>query len=316
MVNNVTMKFTAILLFNLFVFAVSDEETEISTTHSEPTTESNGKSSILKQKTMRECCKKPYLSLSALYLPCRGKSSLSESEEIECFAKKIMKNGTIDKKKVVESLGHAFLWEKQIKSAVAICEYSSNGTLNENLASYFDCLNGIFEDNCVEFFPYVACIATQEQFLRQKFVYENCTEWPRDLKNPTVCCDTPTLYSANFQCELKCRKTEFLHSEKRHCQENCALEAEGIVTQDGKIDFVAVRRILLEKTQNTSNYDLVDGVAGDCENVLKDKPATAVVLEKCLRKEFSQKCVNFGGTYECGLVKNFMKQCPNVKPQL
>lgn len=306
------MELIALILCSFLVFAASNEEKEIPTTSSETT--SNGNSSNTEQKLMRDCCSLPTPTASSLYLTCQGNQSHENQSDLKCFAKKIIKNGVIDQEKVVESLQHDPAWRDFVRLAVANCKYSPYGNLNGNLAKYYDCISETLTNDCIRFIPHLECIPTFDQFLRNKFVYENCTEWPKDFVNPVICCDTPTLYSGNLNCELKCRKTEFLHSEKRHCQEKCALEAEGFVTQDGKVDFAAVKKVLLEKTiNNTAQHDLVDGVVVECENASKDTAMSAVALEVCLRQKFTSKCVKFGTTYSCGLIKNFMKQCPNVK---
>lgn len=334
----IRMKFTAIILFKILFLAFADDGTENMTTSTRPSVAANVRPSTLKQKTMRECCDYPSFASSKLYLSCQmelngqndsNHENLHEASELECFAQKITKNGTIDKVMVEESLTHTSSWRKEIVYAVDKCEYISNGTLKENLALYYDCITEIFLDDCIEFSPYAKCISTQDRYLRNKFVYVNCTEWPRDLTYPIGCCETTTLYAQNINCELKCRQTEFLLTEKQNCHDKCALEAEGLVTQDEKLDFTAVKKVLLERTKNsTAEHDIVDDVVNECENVLRGSRkkafsdnfyskvvSTAMELDHCLRQKFSAKCVNFQNSYSCGRTKNFMTQCPNVLPK-
>lgn len=170
-------------------------------------------------------------------------------------------------------------WVKIIGEGVEKCEYDSTGTLSQNLAKFYSCVNEYLAENCVSFVQSPECDATEQFFEQCKNIQPNCTAWPMVLGHPESCCKTPLLVSEELssKCSHTCRRKEFFLVKQIECLTNCTYMETGL-RNEGKVDFEVVKKMLLESSNKTEAWEKpIEEAIQICEKNIKGEKA----LMKC-----------------------------------
>jgi hypothetical protein len=209
-------------------------------------------------KPLRECCARPGRRDRDTQDECRemceSKKNSTNECQLDCYINKthLIKNGTIDKSAAfsIFHLTQEYPYFKFYQEGTDKCKFESEGSLEQRLVKFYNCIDNFVVENCLEFDYTDECRITEEFYDKCKLKNENynCSNWLQRLQ-PTHCCETPQLIFGNLstRCRFECSKKKFSREKLFKCHENCVYFESGII-HDGKISYDAVKQILANST--------------------------------------------------------------------
>lgn len=214
-----------------------------------------------------------------------GEGKSIEDCAIDCYVKAtglIKEDRTIKKdvaKKMYERNAFGDLaWKKVINDGVDKCEYEPQNSTIAALIKFYNCVNDILSENCVNFIHSFECLPTEELFEKCRNIQPNCNEWPPSYPHPEVCCKPPQLISENLRskCRIECQRKEFFIVKQSECVNNCMFIETGLRV-GGKVDFAVVKEMLAENTNKTEEWEKsIDIAVENCEKLLKGEKKTSI----------------------------------------
>lgn len=233
-------------------------------------------------KSVQECCSIPFHSNTMLQHVCYTKC-MSRPKDLQndcvanCYVNMtgIIRGSTINKpavRRIYEGNSfHDRKWSKLVGDAVEKCEYSTGGTLPDNLMKFFNCVDDFLVDHCVSFSQTPECDATEEHFETCKNIQPNCTAWPINMIHPEACCKIPQILSEELssKCRISCQRKELFLPRQVECINNCTYIHTGL-RANGKIVFEVAKKMLIESSNNTAEWEKpIEAAVAECEKLMK-----------------------------------------------
>lgn len=232
-------------------------------------------------RSLRECCEVPDHTNQLAQSICTARCSAKHRDSqfnciVGCYVGRthLIRNNVVDRsvaRKLFETNAYDRRWRHLIEVGVGKCAYNVTGSLNEDLARYFSCVGDYLAENCINFVENTECDAVQEHFESCHNVTANCSAWPIGLLQPDGCCSTPTLTMdvPRAKCKAECQQKEMFLYRQSECELNCTTNATGITTADGAIDYVGVKKVLLENANKTVDWEKpIEYAVKACEKMM------------------------------------------------
>lgn len=256
-------------------------------------------------KTVRECCVIPYYGYreietlcsnetkkQAKYANLTGISALFVQDVAICYlgktnlmklnAGKIDANSKFDKEMaktiyrnfsaINKNFNGVDPWFEVIGKAVDKCEFSTNMTrLRKNIEEFYNCTNNFLLNNCAMVETNDECDETLQVFEKCKGIKPNCTEWPKDIMLPEMCCLYPEVITnemrVKYRAECAAMKTGTYRESAKCVNERLVQHYK----KDEKLDPDLIKKTLKANTNATSWVENIDKAVDSCLVVIQGK---------------------------------------------
>lgn len=234
-------------------------------------------------KTVRDCCNIPSHSNALTQNICASKCNLKHGEsrvecELFCYVNQtaLIQDEKINKEAVQRiyenNAFHERRWGIFIQEAIREkCEYVATGSLLADLMKFYNCVDDHLSENCVSFMQTNDCDASEEYFMKCKNIEPNCTDWPVHQRRPDSCCKTFALFPQALQskCRHECQRKELFLHRVQECVHNCTHLETGLIA-DEKIDFEVVKKMLIESSQHSLEWEKpIEIAVENCNTLIK-----------------------------------------------
>lgn len=304
-------------------------------------------------KTLAECCVIPhhsdYNAEEGCERDCYGQKDYKGGIlkcVLDCYIGKgtlLMRYGKISTTTVArlyerESYyldGSSEKWKEIIAAGVTSCHFESNGTLKENLAKYFNCIDDYLTENCIQFKNTEECFKVYNHVEDCKSPLTDCSKWPENLTFSANCCNMPHVFeNISSNCFSSCAKKELLPIPQNNCAKLCDSLETGLLTSDGILNVDKLRKNLQESERFSEKWNKqTDDAIETCKTEVKGWSFLEIYfkstieyftgltnleavtkLEKCIQYNFLTHCVDFQCFLPCFEQTRYMTRCPNTKP--
>lgn len=161
-------------------------------------------------------------------------------------------------------------WEKVVPGALDNCELESSESLNSDLAKFFYCIRAFLQNHCVSFKYAVGCDEVEEYFKKCNKIEPACDQWPTGHFS-SCCGPLPPIISHEITetCATNCHNSEFFMVFRSKCFIDCLVNETSIL-RDDKLDFEALKKLMFDNSNKTTEWEVPIRKAVDkCESLLK-----------------------------------------------